>query len=184
VKTDGAELVSRRLALQRFTRGDLDLLVRLHADPRVMRFVGGVKTRAETEVLVEERIFDYYERHPGLGMWATLERASGACVGIHLLNHIRGESIIQVGYLLLAEYWGRGYATEMCMRLLRYGFTDLGLPQIFAITDLAHVDSQHVLRKSGLQRRGERSFDHPAYGGAPMAWFECDGARWLAEHAE
>jgi [ribosomal protein S5]-alanine N-acetyltransferase len=178
-----AWLTTDRLALRRFTWDDLDLLDRLNSDPNVMRYVGGTKTRAQTEALLKTRVLEYYEQHPGLGMWATLERATGACIGTHLLNHIQGETYIQVGYVLFSQYWGRGYATEMTIALLRYGFTELGLPDIFAITDLPNVASQRVLLKSGLERNGERSFAHPAYAASGLlAWFEAHAARWLAAH--
>ena len=177
----GPGCVTERLYLRRFAASDLDLLDRLQGDPEVMRYLGGAKTRDETAAFMQERILEYYDRFPGLGIWATLERAGDACVGFHLLNNIRGESHIQVGYCLFRQYWGRGYATEMSRALLRYGFADLRLPQIVAITDPPNTASQAVLLKCGLHRKGERSF--AAYAnGAPMAWFERDGAGWLAEH--
>ncbi len=173
---------TERLALRRFTPDDLDFLDRMNSDEEVMRHVGGVKDRAKTEEILKTRILDYYEQHPGLGIWATLERAGGACIGMHLLNHIQGEAHIQVGYVLLRPYWGLGYATEMSIALLHFGFEKLGLAQIVAITDLPNFASQHVLLKAGLHRHGERTLAHPAYGGEPLAWFECDAADWLAEH--
>ena len=176
-------LTTDRLTLRRFTPDDLDLLDRLYSDPAVMRYVGGTKTRAQTEALLKTRVLDYYEQFPGLGMWATLERASGACIGTHLLNHIQGENYIQVGYVLFSSYWGRGYATEMSIAILRYGFAELGLPEIFAITDLPNAASQRVLLKAGLERNGERSFAHPAYAASgKLAWFEGKAERWLAVH--
>jgi RimJ/RimL family protein N-acetyltransferase len=172
---------SERLSLRRFTLGDLDLLDALNSDTEVMQYMGGVKTREETEKMLRNRILAYYDEHPGMGVWATLERSTGACIGMHLINHIQGEEFIQVGYVLFREYWGRGYATEMSIALLRYGFAELELPRIVAITDLANTGSQHVLLKSGLHRNGERAFAHPAYVKAgPLAWFERDRAEWLA----
>jgi ribosomal-protein-alanine N-acetyltransferase len=103
---------------------------------------------------------------------------------VHLLNEMQGETHIQVGYILFKHYWGRGYATEMSIALLRYGFTQMRLPQIVAITDLPHVVSQRVLLKAGLHRNGERSFAHPRYADGPFAWFERDAADWLAEDRE
>jgi RimJ/RimL family protein N-acetyltransferase len=183
VKDPSTSLVTERLCLRRFREDDLELLDRLHSDPEVMRYVGGVKTRAQTEAGLKTRILDYYEQHPGFGIWATLERATGACVGLHLLNHIQGESYIQVGYILFSQYWGRGYATEMTAAILRYGFSELELPMIHAITDLPNVASQKVLQKAGLERKGERFFPHPAYAASgPLAWFEGERARWLAAH--
>ena len=174
---------SERLALRPFTTDDLDLLDRMNSDPEVMQYVGGTKTREETQIVLRDRILAYYDQNPGLGIWATIERSSGACIGMHLLNHIQGETFIQVGYVLFREYWDRGYATEMSVALLRYGFSGLGLERIVGITDPGNLGSQHVLEKSGLRRNGERAFAHPAYAkSGPLAWFERDAADWLADH--
>lgn len=171
---------TERLFLRRFTLDDLDLLDRLGQDPRVMAYLGGVKDRAATETMLRGRILEYYDQHPGLGIWATNERDTGRCVGFHVLNHIQGEADIQVGYALFPEAWGQGYATEMARALLRYGFTALDLPQIVAITNLGNVASQRVLLKAGMRRNGERLLTHPAYADqGPMAWFEADRADWL-----
>ena len=176
-------LETGRLALRRFTLDDLDTLARLHADPAVTRYLGGVKDRATTEAQLRTRILDYYEQHPGLGVWATLERATGTLIGFHVLNHIQGETDLQVGYALFTEHWGKGYATEMAVALLRYGYGTLGLAQVNAITDLDNLASQRVLLKAGLERKGERAFAHPAYAGVgPMAWFESQRDAWLAAH--
>lgn len=172
---------SSRLKLRHYTRDDLDDLDRLNSDAEVMRHLGGPASRADTEAMLEQRILAYYDQHPGLGVWATIERGSGACIGFHLLNHIRGESYIQVGYRLFPQYWGQGYATEMTIALLRYGFTTLSLPRITAITDLGNHGSQRVLLKAGLQREGERLLAHPAYAPwGPLAWFERRQSDWLA----
>jgi RimJ/RimL family protein N-acetyltransferase len=182
--TGATVLTSERLLLRRMTADDLELLVRMHSDPRVMRYGGGVRDRAGSEAMLRERILEYYADHPGLGVWATIERATGACVGIHNLNHLYGEPDIQVGYMLYPEYWGRGYATEMCVALLRHGFGAVGLAKIVAITDPDNEASQHVLRKSGLVYIGERSLAHPNYAAGPLRWFERDAADWLAEHPD
>lgn len=177
---DGLE--TTRLKLRRFTLDDEALLYRLHSDESVMRYMGGIKTAAQNRSLLEDRILRYYDEHPGLGVWATMERSSGRCVGFHLLNNIQGESLMQVGYCLLPSDWGKGYASEMCLGLLRYGFATLKLPRLHAITDLGNLASQQVLLKSGLHRKGERAFAHPAYAAAgPMAFFERDAAAWLAQ---
>jgi RimJ/RimL family protein N-acetyltransferase len=180
---DGCWLATERLALRRIGAHDLDWLADLWADADVTRYLGGTKTRAEVETLLHTRILEYYEAYPGLGIWMTIERASGRPVGFHLLNHIQGEVIVQVGFALSGSAWGRGFATEMATALLRYGFVDLGLERIAGIASLGNLASQRVLAKIGLQRRGERAFPHPAYAGeGPLAWFEREARAWIAEH--
>jgi RimJ/RimL family protein N-acetyltransferase len=176
---DPCSLTTERLALRRFKPEDLDWLAALYADHDVARFLGGVKNRSDVEAFLKARILDYYDAHPGLGIWMTLERLTGAAVGFHLLNHIRGESIVQVGFTLARSAWGRGYATEMAEAVLRYGFHDLELPRIAGMTGLSNHASQNVLLKIGLERRGERVFSHPDYAAeGAMAWFECERADW------
>jgi [ribosomal protein S5]-alanine N-acetyltransferase len=175
-------LTTARLGLRRFTPADFDWLAALYGDVEVTQFLGGVKSRSQTEDFLATRILHYYDEHPGLGIWMTVDRATGANVGFHLLNHIRGESIIQVGFALARSAWGAGFATEMADAVLRYGFVELNLPRIAGMTGTRNHASQQVLLKIGLERRGERAFPHPDYAAeGSMAWFERDGAAWRAE---
>jgi RimJ/RimL family protein N-acetyltransferase len=177
------ELTTERLALRRFTSDDLDWLAALYGDPDVARYIGGTKDRAGAEEMLNRRILSYYAEHPGLGMWVTLERTTGERAGFHLLNHIQGERFIQVGFALARSAWGKGYGTEMAAALVRYGFAERALPQIVAIANLDNHASHRVLTKVGLHRNGERTLSHPAYAGAPLAWFERDRDDWMAERA-
>ena len=177
----GYWLETARCGLRRFTPDDRDWLCDLYADEEVTRYLGGVRTPAQVDELLQTRILEYYDAHPGLGIWMTIERATGARLGFHLLNNIQGESIIQVGYSLTRAAWGRGFATEVAAAVLRYGFVDLGLPRIAGMANLGNVASQRVLEKIGLERRGERAFPHPAYAAeGPMAWFERAADAWIA----
>lgn len=174
-------LNTERLQLRRFTPQDIGFLQQLYSDEEVARHIGGLRTRQQCQEMLDQHILAYYGANPGLGIWMTLDRHSGEPMGMHLLNHMRGETLIQVGYSLLRRHWGRGYATEMCRALLRYGFGDLGLPRIHAITSLENLASQQVLLKCGLQRKGERNFAAYAQHG-PQAYFECDAADWRAQN--
>ena len=174
-------LTTERLALRRFTSADLDWFAELYSDRDVTRYLGGVRDRAEAEELLNTRILHYYDEHPGLGIWMTVERTTDTRLGFHVLNHIRGESIIQVGFGLARSAWGKGFGTEMAAAVLRYGFVDLKLPRIAGMASLQNYASQRVLLKIGLERRGERAFPHPDYASqGAMAWFERDAADWQA----
>jgi RimJ/RimL family protein N-acetyltransferase len=80
--------------------------------------------------------------------------------------------------------WGRGIATEVGRAILRYGFVDLGLPQIAGMASMGNLASQRVLEKIGLDRRGARAFPHPAYvAEGPLAGFEQEREAWIARFA-
>ena len=175
-------LATERLGLRRFTPADFEWLVDLYSDADVMRYLGGVKSRTQADEVFQARIVGYYEEHPRLGVWMTVERRTGTPVGFHLLNHIRGEQIIQVGFTLAKAAWGRGYGTEMARAVLHYGFVELRLPRIVGMASVRNLASQRVLAKIGLIRNGERAFPHPDYASeGAMAWFERDAAAWIAE---
>lgn len=174
-------LQTERLELRRMTQDDFEWIVAFYAEDEVARYLGGVKTRDEVAEMFKARILDYYDANPGLGVWMTVERATGDRVGFHLINNIQGETIIQIGYGLLKSAWGKGYATEMAFALMRYAFVDLKLPTMAGIVSLPNIASQRVLEKIGLERRGERTFAHPAYGFKPMAWFEREREAWLTD---
>ncbi len=175
-------LLSARLSLRRFVADDLQRLAGWYGDAHVARHVGGIKTPEQCATLLHTRILADYERHPGLGMWLTCRRSDGLPLGFHLLCHVRGESHIQVGYVLGRSHWGQGYATEMALALLHYGFAVRTLPRVCAIADCDHGASLRVLEKCGLRRDGERVFAQ--YGPTPLAWFEAARAAWLARHAQ
>ena len=175
-------LETARLVLRRFTPEDEALLLRLNQSEAVMRHLGGVMDAAKNHAMLHQRILRYYGDHPGLGVWATMVKATGECAGFHLLNHVKGETLIQLGYRLFPEYWGLGYATEMGRALLRYGFVQRGLARIMANTHPDNLDSQRVLLKCGLHRRGERAYAHPdlaPFGVIPL--FERKREDWLAD---
>lgn len=178
-------LTTERLGLHRLRPADLEWLADLESDPDVMQHLGGPKSRTQVEEILRVRILEYYDAHPGLGIWKTVERSSNQPVGIHILNHIQGESIVQVGFVLFRSAWGRGYATEMGRALVGHAFRTLALARVAGITTLDNAGSQRALQKIGLRRNGERSFSHPAYAFAgPMAWFEREREDWIQDQHE
>jgi ribosomal-protein-alanine N-acetyltransferase len=175
-------LETARLTLRRFEPADLEWLCELYADAEVTRYLGGLQTPERVREMLRTRFLEYYDQHPGLGIWLTTERSTRTRVGFHLLNNIQGETIIQVGFALSKTAWGKGYGTEMAAAVLRHGFVTLGLPHIVGMASLANLASQRVLEKIGLRRNGERAFPHPAYAAeGPMAWFERARPDWMAD---
>jgi RimJ/RimL family protein N-acetyltransferase len=53
-------------------------------------------------------------------------------------------------YFLRTAAWGKGYATETARRIIKYGFEELGLPEVFATVDDGHLASIRVLEKAGM----------------------------------
>jgi hypothetical protein len=103
-------LETQRLLLRRFSLADADNLVRLDADPDVMRFVnGGVATsRDEIEHEVLPAFLDYYQRYEGYGFWAVIEKATGEFAGwFHFRpGQAAAPGEVELGYRLRKPTWG------------------------------------------------------------------------------
>ena len=144
-----------RLTMREFTPADFDDLLRLDSDPRVLKYINGGKpmSGAEVEAAVK-RVTGYYALYPGLGVWRASRRDDGAFVGWYCLKYCPPTTEVEVGYRLLFEAWGKGYATEGARALVDYGFDRLGVTRIIGVTHPDNKASQHVLRKSGLSDSG------------------------------
>lgn len=155
MRSPTAWLRTPRLALREFHAGDADNLYLLNSDPRVMRYIGdgSLATRKSVAAAIASAT-DYYRNYPGLGVWPAEERASGGFIGWFCLKYVPKTVEVELGYRLLVEAWGRGYATEGASALLRYGFDELGLYRIIGLTHADNAASQRVLQKAGLSNAG------------------------------
>jgi RimJ/RimL family protein N-acetyltransferase len=163
-------LETERLLLRQFTAADVDDLFALYDDPAVMRFLNGGKPadRAEIENLDLPAFLGYYERFPGYGFWAAIEKTGGAFLGwFHFRpkpDHLPDEP--ELGYRLHRISWGKGYATEGSLALLRKGFTELGVQRVWAGTMAVNTGSRRVMEKIGMRhiRTFHEDFDDPIPG--------------------
>jgi RimJ/RimL family protein N-acetyltransferase len=147
-------LETDRLVLRRFTGDDLELLVELDSDPEVKRYIddGAPVDRQELAAMLAWWL-GYYERYEGYGFWAAVEKASGAFVGwFHLRpGEGAGPREPELGYRLLREAWGRGYATEGSKALIDKAFAELGAERVYASTMVVNTGSWRVMEKVGLR---------------------------------
>jgi len=148
-------LQTLRLDLREFVPGDVEDLVRLNADPRVMKYIadGRVHSRAETHRTFP-RVVRYPRLYADLGAWYATRRDTGAFVGWFSLKYAGKSSDIEIGYRLLPQAWGQGFATEGAAAMRDYGFDDVGLARIIGITHPGNRASQRVLAKIGMVDEG------------------------------
>ncbi len=144
-----------RIGLREFTHADIDDLARLDSDPEVMRYIadGRTRSRADIEQAIP-RILRTYALWPGLGTWRAARRDTGAFIGWFTFKYVPKTVEVEVGYRLLREAWGQGFATEGAIACVRHGFETLGLYRIIGVTHPDNVASQRVLRKAGLRDAG------------------------------
>jgi RimJ/RimL family protein N-acetyltransferase len=145
---------TERLTASALTEADWLDFRALLLDPRVSATIGGVRPEAE----IRDR-FDADLRHwaeHGFGQWAW-RQADGAFAGRGGLRRYRiegGEEVVELGYSVVADRWGRGLATEIARASLAYGFAELGLDRIHAFVFDGNAASVRVLEKCCFVRVG------------------------------
>ncbi|WP_300014989.1 GNAT family N-acetyltransferase [Pseudonocardia sp.] len=161
-------LETERLALRQFGPDDVDLLVQLHNDPDVMRFLGPC---VETAELVRTERLPYFRRlyDQGYGYWAAVEKATGTFLGWFLFRPPKVDpepAVLELGYRLHTAAWGRGFATEGAIALVDRGFTEMGARRVVADTMAVNAGSRRVLEKAGLRhvRTVHPHYDEPLDG--------------------
>jgi RimJ/RimL family protein N-acetyltransferase len=148
-------LETDRLILRLFTEDDVDDLVELDGDPEVMRYINGGRAtpREEIENDILPAFLSHYDRYPGYGFWAAIEKATAEFLGWFHLRPPKGGSPDEpeLGYRLRRSAWGTGYATEGSIALIRKAFEELGARRVFASTMVVNTASRRVMEKAGLR---------------------------------
>jgi RimJ/RimL family protein N-acetyltransferase len=148
-------LETLRLELRAFVAADFDDMYRLDSDPRVMKYIADGKPASRAAVAQRlKRFIRYPMLYPDLGVWRAARRDTGAWIGWFCFNYAGKSTDIEVGYRLLPEAWGQGFATEGAKALVDYGFDDLDLDRIIGVTHPGNRASQRVLMKAGLDDVG------------------------------
>jgi RimJ/RimL family protein N-acetyltransferase len=145
-------LETDRLVLRRLTLDDAEFIFRLVNDPSWLRFIGdkNVRNLDDARRYLQEGPLDMYERY-GFGLYRVEERDSGSPVGTCGLLKRDTLPDADVGYALLPEFRGKGYAFEAASAVLDHGNRVFGLQRILAIVSPDNAGSIRVLEKAGMK---------------------------------
>jgi ribosomal-protein-alanine N-acetyltransferase len=142
-------LETNRLLLRPFTKNDIDAVFAMRSDRDVMRFIRPIQTnRSEAESwinLVSSRWQD--ER---IGFCAVIEKSSNQFIGWCGLWRLKENNETEIGYALIKKFRGQNYAVEAAERFLSYGFEDLKLEEIVAVTRPENRASWRTMEKIGM----------------------------------
>lgn len=145
------ELESERLVLRPRRLDDLDAIVRLNADPQVMRHIAPVGDPAMGRDAVAARSFNHVAY--GLGYWSIFtKKAPTEFIGyVGLIPDGDAVDDVQISYRLEVRHWGKGYAGEAAARLLDYGFGTLGFPMVGITTHPLNAASLRLAEQLGFE---------------------------------
>ena len=147
-----ASLQTERLALRPVTAADVDVLLAVRNDPRVIRSTAlSAEMTVERMQLQVRRWLDVW-RERDAGTW-VIERHDNV-IGYVPLDPM-GEGYdevdpeeLELGVIIHSDHWGNGYAGEADLAVAVDAFTRAGLGQLFATVDNDNEQSLALLAKT------------------------------------
>jgi [ribosomal protein S5]-alanine N-acetyltransferase len=140
-----------RLNLREFVAADFNAVYTYSSDARVTRYLFfGPRDQDSTAEYLEELLASQLERPRTRFELAVEENASGRLIGACDLSLIEA-NVVDLGYMLGTEYWGKGFATEISLALIDAAFFDLCAERVISTVDVNNAASIRVLEKIGMR---------------------------------
>lgn len=174
-------LETNRLRLSPWSESDREDLVALYADPLASRDFGRTLRREESEATFEK----YLAAFPAYGFtrW-KLTLKDGTFIGttgvMRVIDHQALGTHDEIGWRLLPEFWGKGYATEAARAAQADAQMRCGLRDIITYTAPDNPASSAVMKRLGYIRAPERDFS-ARYSTVAGVWH---GHVWSVPNAE
>lgn len=133
--------------MRRWRSEDFDHYAAYYADPATARFVGG-----QMDAPAAWRHMAALEGHwalRGFGVWAVDELSSGKFVGAIGLWQPEGWPELEVGYWLMTEHHGKGYANEAVIASRDFAYGELAARTLVSYIDPANEPSKRVAERVG-----------------------------------
>lgn len=144
-------LETERLYLRKFIpEKDAAYFLALVNSPGWLKYIGDRNIHNEEAAVkyINDRVMKAYADHV-YGGYTIIEKSSGNPVGNAGLYKRPVLDHFDVGYALLPEFHGKGYAYEASAAVLQFA-KNSGLKKVYAITVAYNLRSIHLLEKLGL----------------------------------
>ena len=177
----GPTLETERLILRPPAAEDLDGFAAFGADREATRFLGGPGPRAAAWRVLAA-FAGSFALH-GFGMFSVVEKATGRWIGRVGPWRPEGWPGPEVGWGLLSDAQGRGYAFEAAAASIDWAVDGLGWDEVIHTIDPANAPSIALARRLGSIDRGPGRLPAPFEGRTVDVWGQ-SAADWRARRAQ
>lgn len=153
-----AVLETQRLRLEPLRVAHARELFSLYQDPRIFRFIPQDPPASLEALEMRCRILERRTSSDGREVWlnwAVRLKESGRVAG-RLEATVRDNATAGIAYELSPLFWGAGYATEGCARVLELLFGTYAVDEVDALVDTRNESSIRLLERLGFKRTGRR----------------------------
>lgn len=150
-----------RLRLRDWQEQDFAPFRHMNADEAVMRYFPRTLSHNESDKMY--RVIQEECRQYGYGLYAVELKETANFIGFIGFHRAVFDAdftpCTEIGWRLIKESWGKGYATEGAAACLTHGFDNLGFQDVYSFTAALNTPSQNVMVKIGMDY--VKHFDHP-----------------------
>ena len=181
-----------RLILHPCAEEDRGLFYELSSDPAVLEFFPFARSREDADTIFS--MIRNVTPEPGFELLTTVLKGDGTAVGFCSLSRVQLEphlprDAVEIGWRISARHWGKGYATEAGIALVRHAFTVLNLREILSVAVHDNGRALAVMRKIGMHPYLALDFDHPQIPETHPhlkhhAVYRLSAAEWRAQQTE
>ena len=150
-------LETQRLLLRPFTKEDQVLVHRISSDPETTQYLYfwgriGSTPESDTRRFLEYALNCWEESPIRAREYCVVIKETGEAIGEGGVEWVKDEpGTAELGWILLPEYRGKGYATEMGRELMRAAFEVWGAARVIAHCDARNAPSYHVMERLGMR---------------------------------
>jgi RimJ/RimL family protein N-acetyltransferase len=175
MRATSPQLYTARLLLRPLCIGDFEPWAQMMSDDEAARFIGGRQVRAVAwrGFMTMAGAWDLQ----GFAMFSVIERATGRWVGRLGPWQPDGWPGPEIGWAIVRDCWGRGYATEGAAAAMDWVFDVLGWQQVIHTIAPDNIASQVVARKLGSSNLGPGTLPAPFEGMRVDIWGQ-SRAQW------
>lgn len=162
-------LETEHCLIRETTVEDVEAFYRIYEEPSITEFMDSLYDDPQEERAYARDYIDKVYSFYGFGIWTVLEKPEAnsdlepEVIGRAGICYKEGYDDPEVGFVIAADRQGRGYATEICDAILKYGHERLGFQRILAFVQPANKASMRVCDKLGMNRVGQASLQGTAY---------------------
>ncbi|GAE34725.1 GNAT family N-acetyltransferase [Halalkalibacter akibai] len=149
------KLETERLLLREIEKDDVTDIFRCFSNDKVTRYYGQetLENVGQADAIIEFFSNSYKEKRAI--RWGIERKETEGLIGTIGFNawspkHKRAE----IGYEIHPDHWRKGYTSEALLRIIQYGFNELGLTRIGAVVFIENEASNKLLTKMGFQQEG------------------------------
>jgi len=143
--------ILKNIQIRPVTKTDAELLFRLMTSPKRIQYIGdrGIVTVNDAENYIENKMHPILAKK-GFVNHIIIDTETQQEVGTCSLHQRKGMPGLDIGYAILKEFEGNGYASAGTVKMIQLASEAYQAQEVYAVTTERNLASIRVLQKIGF----------------------------------